>query len=61
MEANSLLFQITDTTLTSRSVDLSGAEFSGTVTLESGTEVPASFSLVKENDEWKLIAYNIGT
>lgn len=59
--ANSLFFQVTDTTFNSRSVDTTGAELSGTVTLESGTEVPASFRLVKENDAWKLISYQIGS
>jgi hypothetical protein len=30
------------------------------LTLESGTRVAASFKLVKENGEWRLIAYHIG-
>jgi hypothetical protein len=34
---------------------------SGTVTLEAGTTVPASFQLVKEGDQWKLIAYQLGS
>jgi hypothetical protein len=58
--ANKSFFQITDTTFNNRSVDTSGAQFSGTVTLESGTALPASFELVRENDEWKLISYHIG-
>ena len=60
IEANPELFRIQDTSFTSRSVDLAGAELAGTVTLESGTKLPASFRLVKENDAWKLIAYEIG-
>lgn len=60
IEANPQLFRIQDTSFTSRSVDLAGAELAGTVTLESGTKLPASFRLVKENDAWKLIAYDIG-
>jgi len=61
VNANQHLFDITDTSFSSRSVDMSGAEFEGTVTLESGTEVPCSFKLVRENDTWKLISYNIGS
>ena len=54
------LFQIKDTTFSDRSVDLSGAKLSGTVTLAAGTQVPASFQLVKENGAWKLLGYRIG-
>lgn len=61
VNANRHLFDVADTSFTSRSVDMSGAEFEGTVTLESGTEVPCSFKLVRENDTWKLISYNIGS
>ena len=59
--ANSTFFQVKDTSFTSRSIDTAGAEFSGTLTLESGTEMPARFQLVRENDKWKFIAYHIGT
>ena len=31
------------------------------VSSDYGTEVPASFKLVKENGEWKLISYQIGS
>ena len=61
VEANRHLFDITDTSFNNRSVDMGGAEFEGTVTLESGTKVPCSFKLVRENDTWKLISYNIGS
>jgi hypothetical protein len=60
VNANRHLFDVADTSFTRRSVDMAGAEFEGTVTLVSGTEVPCSFELVRENDTWKLIAYNIG-
>ena len=60
-EQNSSFFKITDTSFTNRSIDMNGAEFSGNVTLESGTTVPAQFELVRENDQWKLISYNIGS
>lgn len=61
VNANRHLFDVVDTSFTNRSVDMAGAEFEGTVTLESGTEVPCSFKLVRENDTWKLISYNIGS
>ena len=54
------LFAITDTTFNNRSVDTTGAKLSGSVTLTAGTTVPASFQLVKEGDDWKLIAYHLG-
>lgn len=57
--ANLHLFKVTDTTFTERSVDLNQAKLAGTLTLEGGTKMPASFQLVKENEEWRLIAYNI--
>jgi len=61
VNANRHLFDVADTSFSNRSVDMNGAEFEGTVTLESGTEVPCSFKLVRENEAWKLIAYNIGS
>lgn len=60
-EANPMFFKVTDTTFNNRSIDNTGAELSGTATLEAGTVVPASFKLVRENDEWKLISYQIGS
>jgi hypothetical protein len=58
--ANSSLFSVKDTTFSERSIDTGGARLSGSVTLSSGTRMPASFQLVRENGAWKLIAYNIG-
>jgi hypothetical protein len=55
------LFKIVDTSFTDRSIDLTGAKLAGTATLEAGTTVPVSFTFAKEHDEWKLIAYNIGS
>lgn len=60
MDQNPSLFATTDATFSNRKVDGSGAELSGTATLESGTEIPVSFSLVRENDEWKVISWDIG-
>jgi len=59
VESKHSLFQVTDTTFSSRNVDLSSASFSGTITIAAGTKIPASFKLVQENDEWKLISYSI--
>jgi hypothetical protein len=59
--ARSSFFQVKDTTFSERSVNTSGASLSGSVTLTSGTQVPASFKLVRENGAWKLIGYNIGS
>ena len=60
-KANPALFQVVDTTFNERSMDLNGAQLSGVLTLKSGTKMPASFKLVKENDTWKLIGYHIGS
>lgn len=60
-EANPSLFDVAETTFNERSIDMNGAKMAGTLTLRSGTEVAASFSFVEENDEWKLIAYQIGS
>jgi hypothetical protein len=59
--AHQQLFQVQDTTFNSRSVDLNGAELSGTVTLTGGTELPASFKLVKEDGQWRLTSYQLGS
>ncbi len=60
VEANQHLFDVADTSFSERSVDLQGAKLAGTLTLTSGTAVPCSFKLVRENETWKLISYNIG-
>jgi hypothetical protein len=59
-QAQATMFKVKDTTFNSRSVDLNGAQLSGTLTLEAGTEVPASFKLVQENGQWRLISYQLG-
>lgn len=61
VRANSQFFDITHTSFSNRSVDTAGAELSGTVTLKSGSKVPASFKLIKENEQWKLLGYHIGS
>lgn len=61
-EANPSLFDVVDTTFSSRSIDAAtGAKLEGNATLRAGTRVPISFHLVKENDSWKILAYHFGT
>jgi len=60
VNANRHLFDVAETSFTERSVDLQGAKLAGTLTLASGTEVACSFNLVRENETWKLISYNVG-
>lgn len=59
--ARSSFFRAKDTTFNERSIDTAGAKLSGSLTLESGTRMPASFQLVRENGVWKLIGYHIGS
>ena len=59
--ANQQLFQVQDTTFNNRSVDPENAELSGTVTLTGGTTLPADFKLKRENGQWRLIEYHIGS
>ena len=60
VRSNPSLFAVADTTFTDRSIDTAGAKLEGTVTLKAGTRVPATFTLVQENGNWKLIAYELG-
>ena len=39
---------------------MTGATLAGTATLAAGTEVPVSFTLVREQDTWRLLAYRLG-
>jgi len=54
------LFDIVDTSFTERSIGLAGAKLTGTATLRAGTTVPASFTLAKEGELWKLLSYHLG-
>jgi hypothetical protein len=60
-QANAMFFKVTDMSFNQRSVDQAGAELAGVATLESGTEVPVSFKLVREKGSWKLLGYHIGS
>jgi flagellar basal body rod protein FlgB len=57
--AKTHLFQAKDTTFSNRSIDTESAKLTGSLALENGNSVEASFELVKEGEAWKLIAYNI--
>ena len=59
--ANQHLFQVQETTFNNRSVNPAGAELSGSVTLTDGSQLPASFKLVKEEGGWRLISYQLGS
>lgn len=62
VKARPSLFDVADTSFTSRSIDeASIAKLEGTATLKAGTTVPVSFSLTRENDAWKLLGYRIGS
>lgn len=61
VRANAALIRVKETTFNNRSIDTNGAELSGSVTLVSGTTVPASFRLVREHGAWKLLGYHIGS
>lgn len=62
LRASPSLFDIVETTFTDRSFDFSeGVRLGGTVTTRAGTTLPASFTLVRERDSWKLLAYRIGS
>lgn len=60
VRARPSLFDVADTSYSSRALDASGATLEGTATLRAGTTVPISFSLVQENGAWRLLAYNLG-
>ena len=59
--ANPSLFDVIDTTFSDRSADLNGAKLAGTVELRAGTQLPASFTFVRENETWKLLGYHLGS
>lgn len=58
---NAHYFDITHASFSNRSIDTAGAELSGTVTLKSGSKLPATFKLIEENEQWKLLGYHIGS
>lgn len=62
VRARPSLFDVADVSFNNRSIDgQSIAKFEGTATLEAGTKVPVSFSLSRENGEWRLLAYHVGS
>lgn len=59
-EGNAGLFRVEETRLDSSRAE-EGPRYEGTVVLEGGQEIPATFTLVREDGEWRLIAYNLGS
>ena len=58
-QANQRLFKASDTTFSNRNMSGDEVTLSGSLTLEDGSSTPASFSLVRENNTWKLNSYNM--
>lgn len=54
------LFQTQSVSYSSRNVEGGETRLEGTATLTNGATVPVSFTLVKEGEAWKLLAYQIG-
>lgn len=54
------IFTVADLSFSDRSIDMKGATLAGTATLVAGTQVPVSFTLVREQDTWRLLAYRLG-
>jgi len=47
-------------TFNSQNVENNSGRFTGQVTLENGETVPIAVSLIYENDEWRIIAFEWG-
>ena len=60
VRANPFLFEVAEMQL-ERVRGSSGPRYEGTLLLERGAQVPASFELVREGGEWLLISYQIGS
>ena len=60
-QANRHLFQVTHTKFNNRAFGTEAVTLGGELTLQSGSKAPAEFKLVQENNQWKLISYNIGS
>lgn len=60
-QANQHLFQVTHTKFNNRAFGVAGVTLGGELTLQSGSKAPAEFKLIQENNQWKLISYNIGS
>jgi len=54
------MYRIADVSFSDRAIDTSKATLKGTARLHAGTEVPVSFTLVREQDTWRLLAYHLG-
>jgi hypothetical protein len=53
------LVHVTDESFSSRTVNNGQGELVGTLNLEGGGKLPIEIRLVKENDDWKILAYHV--
>jgi ribosomal protein S27AE len=53
------LVHVMDESFSSRTVNNGQGELVGTLNLEGGGKLPIEIRLVKENDEWKILAYHV--
>jgi len=58
--ASPSLYKVADVSFTERSIDTTKATLKGSARLTAGTEVPVSFTLVREQDTWRLLSYHLG-
>ena len=56
---NPALTHVTDESFSSRTVDNGQGLLEGTLEIEGGGKLPIEIRLVKENDEWKILAYHV--
>jgi hypothetical protein len=53
------LVHVTGESFTSRTVNNGQGQLEGTLEIEGGGKLPIEIRLVKENDEWKILAYHV--
>ncbi|MBI3965707.1 MAG: DUF4864 domain-containing protein [Chloroflexi bacterium] len=53
-------FQVESLSFLNRNIQNNEATLRGEITAKNGTKTPARFRLVSQNNEWKIIGYNIG-
>ena len=53
------LTKVTGTSFNSRTIDETQGKIEGTLELEGGGKLPITVTLVKENDQWKILSYHV--
>ena len=53
------LTHVTDESFSSRETNNGQGQLVGTLDIEGGGKLPIEIRLVKENDEWKILAYHV--